>query len=261
VAYADFPCDYLKFSNIDKANQISKGNGAVIAVIDWSFATEDKELKPFYYKPKSFTKSNLNKDVQPWHGHWMTQIAHSVAPEAKIIIIEAVENCSEKIDKQTCWKNNVDKALKYAADNGAVAVSISHQQIKDYKARNNAINYAKKKGTLFIDIHYSGNNENVLIPSGSFKMIEHSDVNVCEYTPFGYKELKAGGKMPVGWDGEGLSNTAPIVLGVTALVKSVNPKLTGLDIKKIIIDTSKNVDGKKVVDALAAVEKAKTLQK
>ena len=131
VAYADFPCDYLKFSNIDKANQISKGNGAVIAVIDWSFATEDKELKPFYYKPKSFTKSNLNKDVQPWHGHWMTQIAHSVAPEAKIIIIEAVENCSEKIDKQTCWKNNVDKALKYAADNGAVAVSISHQQIKD----------------------------------------------------------------------------------------------------------------------------------
>ena len=67
--------------------------------------------------------------------------------------------------------------------------------------------------------------------------------------------------MPGGWDGEGLSNTAPIVLGVTALVKSVNPKLTGLDIKKIIIDTSKNVDGKKVVDALAAVEKAKTLQK
>ncbi len=259
IGYADFPCDYLKFSNIDKAQKITKGNGSVIAIIDWLFDAENKELKPYYYKPKSFTKSNFSRNIEPWHGYWMTQIAHAVAPEAKIIIIEAVENCSEKPDKDTCWKDNVNKALKYAADNGAAAISISHRAIKEYAARDRAINYAKKRGTLFIDIHYLGSNENVLIPTGSYKMVEpKSDVNVCEHTPFGYEEMKKlGGNPPAEWGG--VSNTAPIVLGVVALVKSVNPKLTGLEIKKIIIDTAKNTDGKKVVDALAAVEKAKTL--
>jgi hypothetical protein len=261
AAYANFPCNYLEFSNIEKAKEITKGKGTVIAVIDWLFDIDNDELKPFYYKPKSFTNNNFNKEVKPWHGHWMTQIVHSIAPEAKIIIIEAVKNCNKEKDKNTCWKDNVNKALKYAADNGAIAVSISHYPIKNYKRRNAAINYAKEKGTLFIDIHYEGENDNVLIPSGSYKMRSlKSEINVCEYSPFGYEELKKGGKMKPDWNGEGLSNAAPIVLGIAALVKSVNPKLTGLEIKKIILDTAKDLKGKKVADALAAVKKAKSTE-
>lgn len=255
----NFPCDYIKFSNIDKAQEITKGKGAVIAVIDWLFDIDNDELKPYYYKPKSFTESNFNRKIQPWHGHWMTQIAHAIAPEAKIIIIEGVRSCRGGYTS-ACWKDNVNKALKYAADNGAVAISISHYPIENYKERDDAINYAKEKGTLFIDIHYEGENNNVLKPSGSFKFNFNSDIHVCEYSPFGYEKLKKGGKMKPDWNGEGLSNTAPIVLGITALLKSVNPSLTGLEIKKIIIDTAKNVEGKKVVDALAAVEKAKSIK-
>lgn len=57
-------------------------------------------------------------------------------------------------------------------------------------------------------------------------------------------------------DGWGYSNGPPIVGGVVALMKSVNPDLSPKEIRRIIVETAYNKEGFNVLDAEAAVKKA-----
>jgi subtilisin family serine protease len=57
-------------------------------------------------------------------------------------------------------------------------------------------------------------------------------------------------------DGWGYSNGPPIVAGVVALMKSVNPVLTPQEIRTFIVETAYMKDGFKVLDAEAAVKEA-----
>jgi subtilisin family serine protease len=61
---------------------------------------------------------------------------------------------------------------------------------------------------------------------------------------------------PIFKDGWGYSNGPPIVAGVVALMKSVNPMLTPQEIRTIIVETVYMRDGFKVLDAEAAVKEA-----
>ena len=66
---------------------------------------------------------------------------------------------------------------------------------------------------------------------------------------------------PVFRDGWGFSNGPPIVAGIVALMKSVNPKLSVEEIKNILIKTSEPENGFNVIDAEAAVKSAIELNK
>ena len=62
-------------------------------------------------------------------------------------------------------------------------------------------------------------------------------------------------------DGWGYSNAPPIVAGIIALMKSVNPGLGVKEVKNILIKTSVDRNGFNVIDANAAVELSKSLRK
>ena len=66
---------------------------------------------------------------------------------------------------------------------------------------------------------------------------------------------------PVFRDGWGYSYGPPIVAGVVALMKSINPKLTPQEVRKIIVETACKKDGFNVLDGEAAVKKAIALKK
>jgi subtilisin family serine protease len=72
---------------------------------------------------------------------------------------------------------------------------------------------------------------------------------------------------PVYWLGGGTSDAAPVVSGVGALMLSVNPKLTALQLKEILMRTATRLPGLKgkvasegMVNAYEAVVAAKAVR-
>jgi len=77
---------FITFSNIDKAWSYSQGENTKVAVLDWLFDMSD-EASAKYVNPISLVPNQKIGFGKPWHGEWMAQIVHQVAPKAKIIPI------------------------------------------------------------------------------------------------------------------------------------------------------------------------------
>jgi subtilisin family serine protease len=142
-------------------------------------------------------------------------------------------------------------ALRYAADHGAAALSISQLGFPDFPEQQKAIQYAASKGLVFIDINYQGQNPLVVKPDVLPDELhrtwgnKQADIGVC-----GYDSREASARKNDGW---GRSNTAPAVAGVIALMKSANSSLTVAQLKKILLDSARHEDGYSVLDASQAV--------
>jgi len=244
---------FMTFSNIENAQRITKGSGSVIAIMDWCFDLKGKELKKYIY-PKSFIEGEETGKLKPWHGEWMAEIVHTIAPEAKII---PIQTRGQKVS----YQEYVSSAIIYAADHGSVAVTSSMGPLIYTKEISEAIDYAESKGTIFIDVHpeikiaENGQKEYFLrdpriihtgiVPVPAYPVEPDSLRNVYTW-PYDID--------PRYKDGWGYSNGPPIVAGVIALMKSVNPEITPNIIREILYSTSIVRNGFKVLDAEAAVK-------
>jgi len=244
---------FMTFSNIENAQRITKGSGSVIAIMDWCFDLKGKELKKYIY-PKSFIEVEEIGKLKPWHGEWMAEIVHTIAPEAKII---PIQTRGQKVS----YQEYVSSAIIYAADHGSVAVTSSMGPLIYTKEISEAIDYAESKGTIFIDVHpeikiaENGQKEFFLCDP---RIIHTGIVPVPAY-PVEPDSLRNVYTWPYDIDprykdGWGYSNGPPIVAGVIALMKSVNPEITPNKIREILYSTSIVRNGFKVLDAEAAVK-------
>ena len=86
---------------------------------------------------------------KPWHGEWMAEIVRQTAPACKVIPIRAR---TERDD----YEQYLIKGIRYAADHGAVAVTSSMGPLDETEELREAVEYAEKKGTLFINVHPIG---------------------------------------------------------------------------------------------------------
>ena len=261
---------YITFHKIDKAWKYSKGNNVRVAILDWLFDMSPKASDK-YVDPVSLVPGQHIGELKPWHGEWMAEIVHSIAPGAKIIPIRARPKSSkdhpQTLDYQPYEKYLIE-GIKYAADHGACVVTSSMGPLKQTRELNEAIKYAQKKGTVFVDVHpeYKEVKEKKLIFCDSLELnplIIHPGVVSVPAHP-----VKISSTIirdfytwpydidPVYEDGWGFSNAPPIVAGVIALMKSVNPGLNIKEIKNILIKTSVMNDGFNIVDAEAAVKEA-----
>ena len=251
--------NFINFSKIDSAWQYSKGENVKIAVVDWLFDLSPKGEKKYVFPASMIAGAEVGSD-KPWHGEWMAEIIHLIAPEAKIIPIRAQPGNGES------YEPYLIKAIKYAADMGAAAVTSSMGPVKNSKEFIDAVEYAWRKGTIFIDVHpeYSEKTADgfkwctrdeysskiihpgiVSVPGHNVKMDSVRDIFTWPY------QLEPKYK-----DGWGYSNAPPIIGGVIALMKSANPLLTPDQLKEIIISSANEIDGFKVLDACAAVKEA-----
>ena len=195
--------------------------------------------------------------LKPWHGEWMAEIVHRIAPGAKIIPIKARGLGSND------YQEYVIQGIRFAADQGAVAVTSSMGPLKQTVSLKSAIDYAEAHGTVFVDVHpeyiigedgkprlcASGECIEEIIHPGIVSVPDHPtkpdpnrDIYVWPY------DLEA--KYEDGW---GYSNGPPIVAGVIALMCRANPTLTPQDIRRIILETASVREGFPVLDAEAAV--------
>ena len=158
------------------------------------------------------------------------------------------------------------KGIRFAADQGAVAVTSSLGPIVESHELSAAIEYAEQKGTIFIDVHpefpvYTKARHYACAPQQCDERIIHSGlVSVPEHPmrPEPNRDIYVWPYEihPVFRDGWGASNGPPIVAGVVALMKSVSPKLRPQEVRSIIKQTAYVKDGFAVLDAEAAVKEA-----
>jgi hypothetical protein len=261
--------NYITFHKIDKAWQYTKGENTKVAILDWLFDLSH-EAKKKYSSPVSMIPGQDIGFAEPWHGEWMAEIVHRIAPAAIIIPIRAnpgrVKGDKSMAPEQP-YEKYLIKGIKFAAEKGAVAVTNSMGPVKHAQALFDAIDFAETKGTVFINVH------------PEYKIYTKKELKECEVGECNQKIIHTGlisvPKYPAEpeanrdiyvWpysidpkykDGWGYSNGPPIVGGVVALMRSVNPKVSSKEVKSIIIQTAFIHNGFRVLDAEAAVKEAK----
>jgi hypothetical protein len=252
----------ITFSKVDRAWSTSRGAGVRIAVIDWQFDMR-RTARQKYVLPTSVVPSEDIGAMQPWHGEWMAEIVHAVAPDARIIPINA------RSLNQRDYQAFLVQGIRYAADHGALAVTSSMGPTIQSDALRAAIDYAHERGTVFVDVHperiVTGDGTRPcdgkecdprILRAGIVSVPEHKvspDPGRDLYTwPY---DLEAHFK-----DGWGFSNGPPAVAGVMALVKAANPSLSTTAVRGVVLDTAVMTDGFRVPDAAAAVAAASRLK-
>jgi subtilisin len=248
----------LSFSKIENAWVHGKGQGVTVAIMDWQFDPNSK-ARARYVNPTTLIPGERMGDLKPWHGSWMVNIVHTVAPEASIMPIITRSLKAE-------YAEVLPRGIRVAADHGASVVTSSQGTIEDNQALRDAVAYAFGKGCLFVDVHP----ELISHPSGEKRLcrrgecletIIHSGVvSVPAHT----MEPNAARDVCV-WpydldspyeDGWGFSNAPPTVAGVIALMLSANRALPIGDVKRILVETAEMRDGFRVLNAEAAVAAA-----
>jgi len=245
---------FITFSNIDKAWSYSQGENTKVAVLDWLFDMSD-EASSKYVNPISLVPNQKIGFGKPWHGEWMAQIVHQVAPKAKIIPIRArpVSDNEQDADGRNIYEKYLVEGIRFAADQGVVAVTNSMGPVTQCEELQAAIDYAEQKGTIFVNVHpelKAKEYDKRIIHSGIVSVPRHPA------SPEPYRDIYVWPyqENPVYKDGWGYSNGPPIVAGVIALMKSANPKLTPEQIRSIIYKTARMQNGFRVLDADAALK-------
>ena len=264
----------ITFSKIDKAWGYAKGNNVKVAILDWLFDMSPKASKKYEYATSMVPGQPIGF-AEAWHGEWMAQIVHDIAPQAKVIPIRARPLSKEgdrDSDGRQVYEKYLIKGIRYAADHGAVAVTNSMGPVKHCDELRAAIDYAEQKGTIFINVHpeyliYTKDQFKQCDPNECDKRIIHAGivsvpkhpnarVNPCRDIYVWPYQIN-----PTFRDGWGYSNGPPVVAGVIALMKSANSDLTPHEVRKIIRETAYTKDGFKVLDAEAAVKQAIALKR
>lgn len=232
-----------KTLNVSAAQQLATGKGVTVAILDHYFTKEHPALKNRVVKPGSVVEGAPVFTVDS-HGTWMARDLVRVAPDVKIMPVRI--RGKSKIH----YADLYIKGIEYAVENGADIISLSHQPVPKDKqgALDNAIEKASQKGVTFVYIHYYSDRDDVVRPGP----IEFARGDKGDYVYVVGTNFIDESSFPYTW---GLSETAPIVSGVIAMMKEINPKLTPREIKKILLkSTNQTPDGYPLLDALKAVK-------
>lgn len=251
--------EMLQFSRIDKAHAISRGVNVTVAIVDWQFDPTGAAA-PQYVSAASMVPGEVMGKLKPWHGAWMVDLAHHVAPEARIMPIIG------RAQKGDGYQRYLIQAIRYAAEHGATVVSSSMGPVDQTEELRAAIDFAESRGTVFVDVHP----ENTAAAGTEFtactvascdaRIVHTGIVSVPEHhtTPSPVRQVYTWpyDLEPKFKDGWGYSNAPPVVAGVIALMKSANPGLTPAQLRRLLRETAYDREGFKVLDADAAVRAA-----
>ncbi len=256
-----------------------------VAVVDTGVDYNHPDLKNRVLKDLGYNFINNSKDIMDdnWHG---THVAGIIAADAtnNIGISGIVGDFDVKIipvkvldDKGEGSSDIMAKGIKYSADAGADIINFSVGfDVKDSYIAD-AIRYARNKGVfVVVSAGNNGVNCDVSSPAGDEGAYTVASVNSADekstFSNFGYSvKIAAPGENILstipggGYDyRSGTSMSAPVVAGVAAMMKAVNPNLTAPQMEYILNKTAVDIlekgkddnTGYGIVDAKAAVDMA-----
>ena len=243
---------FLNMLNCQKAWEITKGKGAVVAVSDQGFHLQHPELVGRIETSAEFGPVSLNALFQNFHGTDMSRIVLAVAPDAKIMpVLCSAKSNRDRKEYVASLAGNIAKSFQFAAEKKADAISASWMySLNDETNLLAAIRGAVARGVMVSWFHYPRRYPGVLRPSFTYsggwrdeKAIGFADRFLTDPPGFHPVEIEAG-----------LSGTAPQAAGIVALVRSVNSKLTPQEIEALFFENSTPIgQGILIPDAHAIV--------
>ncbi len=258
---------YESVHHVKEAQQMATGKGIKVGIIGTYFGyNENRDL---FAGGENFTENKRDfKDIGE-HGLWMAVTLKEIAPDVEIYALNARNNNPETEAEA------IIKAIQWAIDNDIDILTYSAAPFgEEYRDEiDSIVKKAVKNGIVTTFIHY-GLEENILpnilsTESGYSREpdlnIYHYDYNLIRLDMYKqYREMDKSGMKLHDDPYLSYSSMSPVLAGFIAMMKEVNNTLTPSDYKRILKETSKEVNYrgsviKTVVDAPAAVEYMKQL--
>lgn len=146
--------------------------------------------------------------------------------------------------------SNIAKAINYAADNGARVINMSLGGSSNSSTLQNAVNYAWNKGVVLIAAAGNNGNDTPVYPGACKNVVAVSATNssdvITSWSSYGsYVDISAPGEsILTTWGSDyayvsGTSFSSPVTAATTALMISIQPKLTNSQTVDLLL---KNAD-------------------
>jgi subtilisin family serine protease len=229
----------------------------VIAILDTGTATDHPDLESKIVGGYDFANRDDNPYDDEGHGTYTAGIAAAESNNgqgvvgmswgARIMPVKVLRG-----PQGTGTEEDIALGIRWAADNGARIINASLGGDEDSPVMREAVQYAAERNVLVVAAagntpdgkpHYPAGYDSVLAVGATGR----SDT-FTGFSSWGrYVDVTAPGVgiLSTGWDGgityeyqNGTSASCPFVSGVAALVWSVNPSLTAVQVKQIIEDSS-----------------------
>ncbi len=273
---------HLAFLHVAQANTLSDGSGVVVAVLDTGIDATHRDLVGSILTGLDLSGSGSARADTFGHGTAMASliVGHGhgqdhgsgvlgVAPGARILPIRLPPQYDYRLD------DRLADGLRWAVDHGARVVSISQGTATDVPALRSAVAYAVSRDVVVVasagnatqgdrSVVHPASYPGVLAVSavdraGNFARVSVRGPEVSLAAP-GQDVVNAQPGDRYGL-GTGTSDSAALVSGVAALVRSKYPRLNAANVVNRLIRTARDAGpperdpqyGFGVVDAYAAV--------
>lgn len=270
---------HLPKINAPIAWDTTQGSNVTIAILDSGANGSHPDLAGQLVPGWNLWDNNSDTTDLTGHGTYVTGTAAAssnnatgiaaVADQAKIMPIRVTPP-----DSGGTYYSTLAQGLIYAADHGARVANASFQNVSSSLSTQNAAQYMKdKNGLVTVSAGNTGVQE-AYTPTTTMIPVSATDENdlLTSFSSYGdFVALAAPGTniWTTDMNGNystvrGTSFSSPIAAGVIALMMASNPKLTNLDIEKLLYSTAVDLGniGRDVyfgygrIDAAAAVKAA-----
>nr|NQU91952.1 S8/S53 family peptidase [Bacteroidota bacterium] len=255
---------YDSFHHVKEAQQLATGKGIKVGIIGKYFGFAKN--RDMYAGGKDFVGNKDAFEEIAEHGLWMATTLNEIAPEVEIYALNARDSNRDK----EC--EAIVKAIDWAIENDIDMLTYSAEAFRSENRGeiDEAVRRAIDNNIVITFIHYDlpGN----ILPTGLFPSSpsdykREADVNIFHFDYnvlllFKYEDYVRSGRKTTNNIGNhpyfSNSSMSPVLAGVIAMMKEVNNDLTPADYKRVLIETSREIEYssykvKHVVDAAGAV--------